>query len=90
MGAQAYAVGQQGPPRRDPGRAAFPWRGGPPILRVVMTTAAFYRAEAAHCRDRAEKAGTPERAARWRRLAEDYLRIAEELEAAEGPSVAPE
>lgn len=55
-----------------------------------MTTAAFYRAEAAHCRDRAEKAGTPERAARWRRLAEDYLRIAEELEAAEGPSVAPE
>ena len=33
------------------------------------------RAEAARCRDRAEKAKTPERATRWRHVAEDYLRV---------------
>ena len=45
----------------------------------------FYRAEAARCRDRAEKASTPERVTRWRRVAEDCLRVAAELEAADGP-----
>jgi len=50
-----------------------------------LTIAEFYRAEAARCRDRAEKARTPERATRWRRVAEDCLRLAAELEAAEGP-----
>ena len=50
-----------------------------------MTTAEFYRAEAARCRDRAEKAKTPERATRWRHVAEDCLRVAAELEAADGP-----
>jgi hypothetical protein len=54
-----------------------------------MTIAELYRAEAARCRDRAEKA-TPERVTRWRRLAEDNLRLAMELEAADGPSIAPE
>ena len=57
---------------------------------VDMTTAEFYRAEAALCRERAEKAKTAEREIRWRRLAEDYLRLATELEAAESPSMAPE
>ena len=47
------------------------------------TIAEFYRAEAARCRDRAEKASTPERATRWRRVAEDSLRAAAELEAAD-------
>ena len=69
---------------------AFPRRGGPPNSSVDMTIAEFYRAEAARCRDRAEKARTPERETRWRRLAEDYLRLATELEAAESPSMAPE
>jgi hypothetical protein len=46
-----------------------------------MTTAEFYRAEAARCRDRAEKAINADRANRWRRLAEDYVRLATELEA---------
>ena len=41
-----------------------------------MTIPDFYRAEAARCRDRAEKAKTPERATRWRRVAEDCLRVA--------------
>ena len=67
---------------------AFPRRGGPPNSSVDMTTAEFYRAEAALCRERAEKAKTTEREIRWRRLAEDYLRLATELEAAESPSMA--
>lgn len=50
-----------------------------------MTIADFYRAEAVRCRDRAEKAKTPERATRWRRVAEDCLRVAAELEAADRP-----
>ena len=69
---------------------AFPRRGGPPNSSVDMTIAELYRAEAARCRDRAEKASTPERVTRWRRLAEDNLRLAMELEAADGPSIAPE
>ena len=48
-----------------------------------ITIAEFYRAEAARCRDRAEKASTPERVTRWRRVAEDCLQVAAELEAAE-------
>ena len=48
-----------------------------------ITIAEFYRAEAARCRDRAEKASTPERATRWRLVAEDCLRVATELEAAD-------
>ena len=55
-----------------------------------MTIAELYLAEASRCRDRAEKAKTPERATRWRRAAEDCLRLATELEAAESPSIAPE
>ena len=51
------------------------------------TIAEFYRAEAARCRDRAEKAKTPERATRWRHVAEDCLRVAAELEAAERPCI---
>jgi hypothetical protein len=50
-----------------------------------ITIAEFYRAEAARCRDRAEKASTPERVTRWRRVAEDCLRVAAELETADGP-----
>ena len=50
-----------------------------------MTIPEFYRAEAARCRDRAQKASTPERVARWRRVAEDCLRVAAELDAADGP-----
>ena len=69
---------------------AFPRRGGPPNSSVDMTIAELYRAEAARCRDRAEKASTPERVTRWRRLAEDNLQLAMELEAADGPSIAPE
>ena len=69
---------------------AFPRRGGPPNSSVDMTIAELYRAEAALCRDRAEKASTPEREIRWRRLAEDNLRLAMELEAADSPSMAPE
>ena len=47
------------------------------------TIAEFYRAEAARCHDRAEKASTPERVTRWRHVAEDCLRVAAELEAAD-------
>ena len=54
-------------------------------MRPTTTIAEFYRAEAARCRDRAEKAKTPERATRWRRVAEDCLRVATELEAADAP-----
>ena len=50
-----------------------------------LTSAEFYRAEAVRCRVRAEKAKTPERATRWRRVAEDCLRLAAELEAAADP-----
>jgi len=50
---------------------------------MPTTIAEFYRAEAARCRDRAEKAKTPERATRWRHVAEDCLRVAAELEAAD-------
>src|SRR5262245_31339603 len=49
----------------------------------IMTLADFYRAEAARCRARAEKASTPEREMKWRRRAEDSVRFATELEAAE-------
>ena len=49
------------------------------------TIAEFYRAEATRCRDRAEKAATAERVTSWRRVAEDYLRVAAELEAAGAP-----
>jgi hypothetical protein len=56
-----------------------------PICMRPMTIPEFYRAESARCRDRAEKASTPERVARWRRVAEDCLRVAAELEAADGP-----
>jgi len=54
-----------------------------------ITIADFYRAEAARCRDRAEKAKSPQRATRWRHVAEDCLRIAAELEAVEGPVQRP-
>ena len=50
-----------------------------------ITIADFYRAEAARCRDRAEKAKSPQRATRWRHVAEDCLRVTAELEAVEGP-----
>ena len=55
-----------------------------------MTIAGLYGAEAARYRDRAEKANTTEREIRWRRQAEDCLRLAMELEPAESPSIAPE
>ena len=53
------------------------------------TIAEFYRAEAARCRDRAEKAKTPERATRWRHVAQDCLRVAAELEAADAQVHSP-
>ena len=55
-----------------------------------MTIAELYHAEAALCRERAEKAKTTEREIRWRRLAEDNLQVATELEAAKSPSMAAE
>ena len=83
-------MANQGPPRREAASGVPPaWRPAQ-ILRVDMTIAKLYRAEADRCRDRAEKASTPERVTRWRRLAEDNLRLAMELEAADGPSIAPE
>ena len=54
-----------------------------------MTIEELYLAEASRCRDRAEKAKTPERATRWRHVAEDCLRVAAELEAADGPVKKP-
>ena len=51
--------------------------------QTIVTIADFYRAEEARCRDRAEKASTPEREMKWRRRAEDCLRLATELEAAD-------
>jgi hypothetical protein len=47
-----------------------------------MTTAAFYRTEAARCSERAEKARSAERAKRWQQLAEEYLQLASQLERA--------
>lgn len=48
-----------------------------------MTTAEFYRDEAARCLLRAEKSTTEERAAKWQARAHEYLRLTAELEAAE-------
>ena len=47
-----------------------------------MSDAAYYRAEARRVLDWAEMAADPEVARRWRRLAEDYATLAEQLEAA--------
>ena len=86
MREQASVVGQQGPPRS--GASSQPTQARRPpnsAVEIMKTIADFYRAEAARCRDRAEKAKTPERATRWRHVADDCLRVAEELEAADGP-----
>ena len=48
-----------------------------------MTPADFYRGEAARCRQRAERSSTPARADKWEARAEEYLRLASELDGAE-------
>ena len=50
-----------------------------------MTPADFYRGEAARCQQRAERSSTPERAQKWEARAEQYLRLASELDGAEQP-----
>ena len=83
-------LANSGPPRPKPTSSQrYPGVGARPIRRSGMTIAELYRAEAARCRDRAEKASTPERVTRWRRLAEDNLRLATELEAADASVHSP-
>jgi hypothetical protein len=50
-----------------------------------MTPADFYRGEAARCRQRAERSSTTERAQKWAARAEQYLRLASELDSAARP-----
>jgi hypothetical protein len=50
--------------------------------------AALYRRNAEDCRRKAERAHTPERRARWLKIAEDWLRLAEQVQD-EAPSSAP-
>jgi hypothetical protein len=43
---------------------------------VGITTSQFYLEEAVRCQKRAEASRNPERATRWRKLAEEYLQLA--------------
>jgi hypothetical protein len=54
---------------------------------VAMMDVEFYRAEAERCHQLAEGSKDPEAAARWRAMSRDYHALADELEAAEPPTV---
>ena len=45
-----------------------------------MVTPAYYRTEAARCRELAQGAKDPEIARQWRKMAQDYETLAESLE----------
>jgi len=47
----------------------------------MMADSAYYRAEALRFLDWAASAADPKAARRWRRLAEDYVTLADQLEA---------
>jgi len=49
-----------------------------------MSDAAYYKAEALRFLEWASMAANPEIARRWRRLADDYITLAEQIEAASG------
>ena len=46
-----------------------------------MSTSAYYRREAARCRELAEKSPGTDMAARWREMAKEYEKLAESMEA---------
>ena len=51
------------------------------VLRL-MVSVVHYRAEARRCRDLAEVSPNQDSAARWRKLARDYITLADDLEKA--------
>jgi len=54
-----------------------------------MDISDFYRDEAVRCQRRAEQSRHPERAKKWRDLADDYLRLALQFEETEAPPPGP-
>ena len=52
-----------------------------------MMDVEYYRAEAERCHQLAEGSKDPKAAARWRAMSRDYHALADEVEAAEPPTV---